>query len=156
MKDRREAKSWTRERLVAALAHGFSGRLGVRLVQATRDRIVGEMTILPDHLSDAGTAHGGVLMAFADTLAACGARLNLPPRMATTTLESKTNFLSPCGLGRIVGESLPVHVGRSTSIWRTEIRATSGTRLAFVVQTQMVLTPTRSRRGAAALSRARS
>lgn len=156
MKSSRAESGWTRERLVAAIAHGFSGRLGVRLVQATRDRIVGEMTILPEHLSDAGSAHGGVLMALADTLAACGARLNLPPRMVTTTLESKTNFLSPCGLGRIVGESLPVHVGRSTSIWRTEIRTASGVRLAFVVQTQMVLTPARPRRAKKALSRARS
>ena len=130
---------WDEQRLVQALATGFSSGLGVVLDVLTRARVTGRMTVLPAHLSDTGFLHGGVMMTFADALAACGARLNLASDAATATLESKTNFLKPCGLGLLRGEAVALHVGSRTSVWQTSLSDASGQRIAVVTQTQMVL-----------------
>jgi uncharacterized protein (TIGR00369 family) len=79
-------------------------------------------------------------MAFADTLGATGAYLNLPEGASTTTIESKTNFIAPAKAGTIVtAESLPIHIGRRSSVWQTRITRDDGKLVAIVTQTQMVL-----------------
>jgi uncharacterized protein (TIGR00369 family) len=130
---------WDEQRLVRALATGFSACLGVELDELSRMRVTGRMDVTVGHLSDTGYLHGGVMMTFADALAACGARLNLASGSATATMESKTNFLAPCGLGLLHGESVALHVGSRTSVWQTTLSDASGRRIAVVTQTQMVL-----------------
>lgn len=88
-----------------------------------------------------GRAHGGALMAFADTLGAYATVLNLPEGAGTTTLESKTNFFAAGPEGATLrGEATALHVGGRTMVWQTRI--TDGEKLvALVTQTQMVLAP---------------
>ena len=57
----------------------------------------------------------------------------------TSTLESKTNLLRGMNSGKIFGESLPVHVGRTTQVWRTTLTNADGKKLAEVTQTQLVI-----------------
>jgi uncharacterized protein (TIGR00369 family) len=81
-------------------------------------------------------------MAFADTLGAAATILNLTAGAGTTTIESKTNFLSPAPLGsKILGETTPVHRGRRTMVWQTRITNEAGRMIALVTQTQLVLEP---------------
>jgi uncharacterized protein (TIGR00369 family) len=119
----------------------FPGLLGVRFVSAAKDRVVAELLVRSDFCTLPGRAHGGVLMAFADTLGAYGTFLNLPAGASTTTIESKTNFFAAGAEGSVLrGESTPLHIGRRTMVWQTRI--TSGEALvALVTQTQMVLSP---------------
>ena len=74
-------------------------------------------------------------------LGAIGAFLNLPEgAKATTTIESKTNFLGAARLGATVtAVATPVHVGRRTSVWQTRLTNDEGKAVAMVTQTQMVL-----------------
>jgi uncharacterized protein (TIGR00369 family) len=97
-----------------------------------------------------GRAHGGVLMAFADTLGAYGTCINLPAGAGTTTIESKTNFFAAGREGSVLrGEATPLHIGRRTMVWQTRI--TSGDALvALVTQTQMVLPRSERRESRAA------
>ena len=100
------------------------GRLHVRTELCTASRIM----------------HGGAIMAFADTLGATGAFLNLPEGALTTTIESKTNFISPAPEGStVLAESTPVHIGRRSSVWQTRLTREDGKLVALVTQTQMVL-----------------
>lgn len=122
------------------LAGFFPETLGIRLVNATKDAIVGELEVRDDLCTVPGILHGGALMAFADTLGAVGTVLNLPEGAGTTTLESKTNFFGPGRAGETVtAESKPMHVGRRTMVWQTNVRDARGKLLAQVTQTQMVL-----------------
>jgi 1,4-dihydroxy-2-naphthoyl-CoA hydrolase len=115
--------------------------LGVEIVEATKTRIVGRLLVRPDICTTWDTLHGGAIMAFADTLGATGAFLNLPDGAGTTTMESKTNFIGSAKVGTVVmAESTPVHVGKSTSVWTTRITREDGKLVAVVTQTQMVLT----------------
>jgi len=114
--------------------------LGIRLIEVTREKVVGELTVRADLCTLGQVLHGGAIMAFADTLGAVATIANLPEGARTTTIESKTNFLSAVPLGsRIVGESTPVHRGRTTMVWQTQIKLETGRLVALVTQTQMVL-----------------
>ena len=118
----------------------FAALLGIEFVSALPERVVAELTVREDLCTRPPVLHGGAIMAFADTLGACGTILNLPEGAATTTLESKTNFIAGAPLGaRLVGEATPVHRGRRTQVWTTRITTAEGRLVAIVTQTQMVL-----------------
>jgi uncharacterized protein (TIGR00369 family) len=113
--------------------------LGLEFLEVSKEKIVAEMDASELHSNGNGVVHGGVYMSFADTLGARGAIMNLPENCMTSTLESKTNLLRGISLGKIKGESLPVHVGRTTQVWRTVLTNEDGKKLAEVTQTQLVI-----------------
>jgi uncharacterized protein (TIGR00369 family) len=118
----------------------FTPFLGIRLHSVTPEGVVAELEIRPELGQHAGIAHGGVLMAFADTLGGVAAAANLPPGAATITLESKTNFLAPAPIGSTVtGRTEPLHRGRRTTVWQTRIMNANGRLLVQITQTQMVI-----------------
>ena len=118
----------------------FPGLMGVRLVEATPEKIVATMQVRPELCTSGRVLHGGAYMAFADTLGAVGTLLNLAPGTRTTTIESKTNFLGAAPEGtRVTGESAPLHRGKTTMLWQTRISNERGKLIAVVMQTQMVL-----------------
>jgi len=57
----------------------LSTLLGLRIVEATPDRVVAELTIRDELRTVGGALHGGTLMALADTVGAAATILNLPP-----------------------------------------------------------------------------
>jgi 1,4-dihydroxy-2-naphthoyl-CoA hydrolase len=123
-----------------ALKLPFTEMIGIEIVSADKDRVVAEILVRPELCTQPQVMHGGAIMAFADTLGACGTILNLPEGADTTTLESKTNFIAGAPLGaRLIGETTPVHRGRRTQVWTTRISTAEGRLVAVVTQTQMVL-----------------
>lgn len=120
----------------------FPGLMGVRLVEVTPERVVGELTVRPDLCTAGGILHGGAYMAFADTLGAVGTVVNLPAGKRTTTTDSSTKFIGGAPVGsKVVGECVALHRGRSTQVWQTSIRSQEGKLCAVVTQTQLVLDP---------------
>ena len=123
---------------VAALP--LATTLGITLTASEKDRVVGQLTVREEITTGGHILHGGAYMAFADTLGAIGAVLNLREGTRTTTLESKTNFLGSARVGEtITGEATPLHLGRRSSVWQTRITSAQGKLLALVTQTQMTL-----------------
>jgi 1,4-dihydroxy-2-naphthoyl-CoA hydrolase len=118
----------------------FAEVLGIRYTGAAKDRVTAELAVRDDLCTRPAVLHGGAIMAFADTLGAAATVLNLPEGAGTTTIESKTNFVSPAPAGSVVrGETTPVHRGRRTMVWQTRITTAEGRLVALVTQTQMVL-----------------
>lgn len=118
----------------------FPEHLGVRLVEASPERLVGELDVADHHCTTPGILHGGAAMAFADTLGAYATAIQLPEGAGTTTIESKTNFFAAVRSGTTLrGECLPLHRGRRTMVWQTTLRKEDGGLAAVVTQTQMVL-----------------
>ncbi|MCB1545157.1 MAG: PaaI family thioesterase [Methylobacteriaceae bacterium] len=116
--------------------------MGVRLVEQSPDRVVAEMEVREDLCTTNSILHGGAYMAFADTVGAVATVLNLPPGAGTTTVESKTNFISAIRAGEVArAECTPVHRGKTTQVWTTRILRPDGKLAAIVTQTQMVLAP---------------
>lgn len=125
--------------LQAAHAGTLAETLGIRFVEATKDRVLAELAHRPPLTTVGGALHGGTLMAFADTVGAAATFLNLPPGANTTTLESKTNFFSAGRGGTVHAEATPLHRGRRTMVWQTRVTDESGRLLSLTIQTQMIL-----------------
>lgn len=119
----------------------FADMMGLSIVSAEASRVVGEVTVSRDLCTTGKRMHGGAIMAMADTLGAIAAYLNLPEESrSTTTIESKTNFMRGAPIdSKVVGETIPLHVGRRMSVWQTTLRNEEGKTIAVVTQSQMVL-----------------
>ena len=119
----------------------FASLLGIELIMVADDRIEAKLAVRPEHCNPMGGLHGGATMSIADTLGAMGAFRNLPEGAnGTTTLESKTNFLGPAKAGdTVIAVCTPIHRGRRTSVWQTQITTEAGRPVALVTQTQMTL-----------------
>jgi len=123
-------------------AQPFARLMGLEVVEAAKAKVVGRLTVREELCTSGHILHGGAYMAFADTLGAIAASLNLPAGAGTTTLESKTNFLGSARVGdTITAETTPLHVGRRSSVWQTRVTNAEGRLLAIVTQTQLVLAP---------------
>jgi 1,4-dihydroxy-2-naphthoyl-CoA hydrolase len=118
----------------------FPGLMGIRLKEASAERVVATMTVRPDLCTTGDSLHGGAIMAFADTLGAVGTFQNLPEGARTTTIDSTTKFIRGAKVGATVtGECTAFHRGRTTMVWQTLVKNEEGKLCAAVTQTQLVL-----------------
>jgi 1,4-dihydroxy-2-naphthoyl-CoA hydrolase len=118
----------------------FPGLMGVRILEVTPERVVGELEVRPNLCTSGGIMHGGAYMAFADTLGAVGTLVNLPEGKGTTTTDSSTTFIAGAKVDTTVrAASVALHRGRTTMVWQTSITNAEGKLCAVVTQTQLVL-----------------
>ncbi|GAA3438078.1 uncharacterized protein (TIGR00369 family) [Kutzneria kofuensis] len=117
----------------------FAGQTGITLDTAGPDEVRGRLAWAPELCTVGGVMHGGALMAFADTVGAVCAFLNLPPGATTSTVQSGTNFFRAVRSGTVTAVSRPLHVGRSTIVVRTDLHDDEQRPVASVTQTQSVL-----------------
>jgi len=120
----------------------FAQGLGLDVEVVSKSLVRASLEVSKTLCTTGKIMHGGAIMAVADTLGAIAAYQNLPEgAKATTTVESKTNFLGAAPLGCVViAVTTPLHVGRRTSVWQTLLRKQEGGKIALVTQTQLVLT----------------
>jgi 1,4-dihydroxy-2-naphthoyl-CoA hydrolase len=119
--------------------HGLPRLMGVEPREVSAERVTATLRVQPMHLNRNGRVGGGVLMAMADVMGAVGAVANRPPGYSGGTIESKTNFLAAAVGPELSAQSIPLHTGRTTSVWQTTIRNADGRTVAIVTQTQIAL-----------------
>ena len=118
----------------------FGDHLGVELVEATPERVVGRLKVRPELCTIPAVLHGGAVMALADTLGAIATLANLSEGQWTTTIESKTNFLAAVPVDEVAtAECTALHRGKTTMVWQTKITRQDGRVAAYVTQTQLVI-----------------
>jgi uncharacterized protein (TIGR00369 family) len=92
------------------------------------------------HLHPGGVVHGGVWVAFADTVAAFGTMRNLPEGGNFTTAELKANVFAAAREGDVLTAiGRPLHRGASTQVWEVRVSRKDGRNAAFFTCTQLVL-----------------
>ena len=139
MRDDDEAQ---RLQAVAEAQPPFSTHLGIRITSWSKDCVQGELAVGQDLANRNGVLHGGALMGFADNLGGTAASLNLPVGSTTTTIESKSNFFRPVPVGSTASaRCVPLHRGRTTSVWQTTVTTEDGKLAAVITQTQLTLQP---------------
>ncbi|MCW2649285.1 MAG: hypothetical protein JWR32_261 [Mycobacterium sp.] len=122
-----------------AAAIPFAATLGIEVDEVTQERVTASMKWAEERCTTGGIVHGGALMAFADTVGALCAAVNLPPDAGTATIESKTNFFRAVRGGVVAATCEPLHVGRTTIVAQTDLTDDRGKLVAQVTQTQAVL-----------------
>jgi uncharacterized protein (TIGR00369 family) len=119
----------------------FADFMGMKVTLVSRERVTAELKVTEQLSNRNGVLHGGALMALADNLGGTAAVANLPPGAITATIESKTNFFAGIPVGDIAhAECIPLHRGRTTTVWQTRVTRGDGKLAAIVTQTQLVMT----------------
>jgi uncharacterized protein (TIGR00369 family) len=129
----------TPELVARTLPGSFPGDLGIELVSISDDEVHGRLEVDRRHLHPGGSVHGGVWVAFADTVAAWGTFRHLRDGQDFTTAELKANVFAAGRVGdTLTAVGVPLHVGRRTQTW--EVKVHKGDKLsALFVCTQIVL-----------------
>jgi uncharacterized protein (TIGR00369 family) len=121
----------------------FPSMIGLEVLEVERDIVRGRLETTEQLIAGTGFLWAPVVIGLADALCAAGTGANLPEGATFTTVELKTNFLGSARPGEtVVGEAIPVHVGRTTHVWDVTVRnETTGRTVALQRCTQMVLYP---------------
>jgi uncharacterized protein (TIGR00369 family) len=117
----------------------FAVTLGIELLSATADEVVGRLRWREDLCTTGGMINGGALMSLADNIGGICAFVNLPSGAGTATISSSTNFLRGVREGSVTATSQPLRVGRSVIVVETELRDDEGRLVAHTTQAQAVI-----------------
>jgi 1,4-dihydroxy-2-naphthoyl-CoA hydrolase len=113
--------------------------LELEIVSGAPDEVRARLAWREELCTAGGVLHGGALMAFADSVGALCAFLNLPEGATTATIESKTNFFAAVRSGHVYARSQPLHRGKTTIVVETDLHDDRDRRVARVTQTQAIL-----------------
>ena len=119
----------------------FAATLGMELVSATPEEVVGRLAWRDELCTTGGAMHGGALMSLADNLGGVCAYLNLPARAGTATISSSTNFMRSVRDGHVTATTRPLRVGRAVIVVQTDLRDDNGRLVVQTTQSQAVIGP---------------
>jgi len=133
------------QRLNEFAKHKHPGMVGVEILTAEADAVVGRLDVTSELVAGTGFLWAPVVITLADWLCAVGIGANLPAGASFTTIELKTNFLGTVREGGAIrGRASPAHRGRTTQVWDVEVDdEATGKVIALFRCTQMVLHPVR-------------
>lgn len=121
---------------------GLNAALGLSFVRATRDEVIAELTIGPEHLQPYGLVHGGVYCAMAETVASSGAAIHaMAEGRHTVGLENSTSFLRAVREGKVRATGTPLSRGRRSQVWEVAMRDDQGRLVATGRVRLLVLEP---------------
>lgn len=119
----------------------FAATLGMELVSATPEEVVGRLAWREELTTTGGAMHGGALMSLADNLGGVCAFLNLPAGAGTATISSSTNFMRGVREGIVIATTRPLRVGRTVIVVQTDVRDDAGRLAVQTTQAQAVIAP---------------
>jgi len=116
--------------------------LGIKILEASPQKVVAEMEVTPKLHQPFGYLHGGASVALAETVASVGAYLAAPEGYTSFGLEINANHLRSMQFGKVTATGTPLHTGRTTAVWNIEIRDEQG-RLVCISRCTLAITPVR-------------
>jgi 1,4-dihydroxy-2-naphthoyl-CoA hydrolase len=106
---------------------GFDTAMGFRFVRATRDEVIIEYDIGPQHLQPYGIVHGGVHCAAIESTCSTGAGLDAMARgQSVVGVENHTSFIRAARAGRVRVTATPLTRGRRSQVWEATARDEQG------------------------------
>jgi uncharacterized protein (TIGR00369 family) len=108
------------------LERGFTGLLGLRIVELGPDRAVLRWTAGPHLHQPYGILHGGVYCGAVETAASYGAARWYGERGNVVGVSNQTDFLRAVREGELTATATPVHRGRLQQLWQVEIHDDDG------------------------------
>ena len=105
----------------AELHRGFIKLVGLRIEEATGDRVVLTCPVTPDLHQPFGLVHGGVYATMAETAASVAGALWFGDQGNVVGVSNHTDFLRAVRRGELRAEATPLSRGRTTQLWQIEI-----------------------------------
>jgi uncharacterized protein (TIGR00369 family) len=103
--------------------HGLMKTMGAQLTHVSPGAAEVEVPLSPAISQQAGIAHGGALVAIADSATGYAALSLMPPGTDTATIELKINYLAPAVGDRMIARGRVVKAGRRTTVTQAEVFA---------------------------------
>jgi uncharacterized protein (TIGR00369 family) len=101
--------------------------LGIEIVEATRERVVGRMPVGPKVHQPFGLLHGGASVVLAETVASTGGWMNVDQESERIVgIEINANHLRAKRDGMLTATATPIHVGKRTHVWDVRINDEEG------------------------------
>jgi uncharacterized protein (TIGR00369 family) len=101
---------------------GWDANMGLEVLSATRDEVVGELEIRPLHLQPYGVVHGGVYASLIESLASIGGAIDAGSRgQSAVGLDNHTSFIRAVRSGRLRITATPLARGGRSQLWEGRI-----------------------------------
>ncbi|KUO13405.1 MULTISPECIES: PaaI family thioesterase [unclassified Streptomyces] len=115
--------------IVALFSAGHLGsRMGVEIVEASADRVVGTMPV-EGNTQPYGLLHGGASAVLAETLGSVGSMLHGGSSKIAVGVDLNCTHHRGVRSGLVTGVATPVHQGRSTATYEIVISDEEGRRV---------------------------
>ncbi|PFG33285.1 uncharacterized protein (TIGR00369 family) [Sanguibacter antarcticus] len=128
------------EHLTALSAGTLIERMGITLVSASADKVVGTMPVA-GNTQPAGLLHGGASVVLAETLGSFAAQLHAGEGRSVVGIEVNATHHHGPRDGVVTGVATPVHRGRTTASYEIVIETADGRRVCTARLTCLVLAP---------------
>jgi len=100
-------------------------RLGIELIEATPERVVGQMPV-EGNRQPYGLLHGGASVALAETVGSMAAMLNAGPGRAAVGLDINATHHRAMTSGTVTAVATRIHAGRSAAMFDIRITDEQG------------------------------
>lgn len=115
--------------------------LGIIFTEVGDDFLIATMPVNEKTKQPVGILHGGANVVLAETMASTAANNVIDiEKQYCVGLEINANHIRSTTEGIVIGKTYPLHLGRSTQVWQTEIKNESGKLTCISRMTASVLT----------------
>jgi 1,4-dihydroxy-2-naphthoyl-CoA hydrolase len=116
------------EAYIAASKNTLIERMGITLLEATAQRVVGTMPVA-GNTQPLGLLHGGASCVLAETLGSLGSALHAGPDRVTVGIEINATHHRAASAGQVTGTASLLHGGRTTTTYEVVITDDQGQRV---------------------------
>jgi len=114
--------------------------LGIEFTEVGSDYIIGKMPVDERTFQPMGLLHGGANVALAETLGSVGTYLMIGTKTHYgVCIEINANHVGSVMDGFVIGKAEIIHKGKSTHIWKIEIKDEVGKMISISRLTMMIL-----------------
>ena len=114
--------------LLNATRGALNERMGIELVEASPERVVGTMPV-EGNTQPYGLLHGGASVVLAETLGSTGAALHAGEEKQAVGVDINATHHRAATSGTVTGVATPVHLGRSMACYEVVISDEDGRRV---------------------------
>ena len=112
--------STTTETAASLSAGALNERMGIVLLEATPERVVGTMPV-EGNTQPYGLLHGGASVVLAETLGSFGSVLHAGPQRIAVGIDINATHHRAARSGVVTGTARPLHLGSTMASWQVEI-----------------------------------
>jgi uncharacterized protein (TIGR00369 family) len=116
------------EAYIAASKNTLIEQMGITIVEATAQRVVGTMPVA-GNTQPYGLLHGGASCVLAETLGSLGSALHAGPDRVTVGIEISATHHRAASAGQVTGTASLLHGGRTTTTYEVVISDDRGRRI---------------------------
>lgn len=124
------------------IEHTLLHALGIEVVSATKESVIGHMPVDNRTVQPMGLLHGGATAALIETMCSIGSMKQLEgTNQHPVGIEINVNHIRGIKEGKVFCTAVPVHLGNRLHVWNAEVRDEIDNLIATGRLTVMVVNP---------------